>query len=340
VRALRHGGAVFVGKTETVALGSGEPARTRNPFDLRRTPGGSSAGSAAAIAAQMLPVALGTHAKGSTIRPASFCGIYGLKATYGAINRQGQHSAAESTDHVGVLAGSLSDMWITARFIAEEAGGDPGQPGLYGDPLPPAPRKPARLICVQSAGWAATDEATKSAFAAYVFELAATGIKILRRGDDPAIELYEKELEGMSALWETIYRFEMRWPFESYYDYDKTLMSPPTKAFIENVTIGQSEYRMALAKRDYLRAMHDELGRRVDGFVTLASPGPGPIGTDQGSAIFNEGSSTIGMPALSLPFLAVDNAPVGVQLQGRWHDDEKLFAIARWLTQQYLGSPS
>jgi Asp-tRNA(Asn)/Glu-tRNA(Gln) amidotransferase A subunit family amidase len=115
-------------------------------------------------------------------------------------------------------------------------------------------------------------------------------------------------------------------------------MSPPTRAFIESVAVNPSEYRAALAKRDYLRAMHDELARRVDGFVTLASPGPGPIGMDQGSAIFNEGSSTIGMPALSLPYLTVDNAPVGVQLQGRWHEDERLVAVARWLTEQQLGS--
>jgi Asp-tRNA(Asn)/Glu-tRNA(Gln) amidotransferase A subunit family amidase len=338
VRALRHGGAVFVGKTETVCLGNGAPARTRNPFDLRRTPGGSSSGSAAAIAAQMLPVALGTHAKGSTIRPASFCGIYGLKATYGAINRQGQHSAAESTDHVGVLAGSLSDMWIAARFMAEEAGGDPGHPGLYGERFPPSPHKPARLIRIESAGWAETDGATKAAFEAYLSELDSAGIDISGRKDDPAIEEYERELVGMSKLWETIYRFEMRWPFQSYYDYNKELMSPPTRAFIESVAVNPSEYRAALAKRDYLRAMHDELARRVDGFVTLASPGPGPIGMDQGSAIFNEGSSTIGMPALSLPYLTVDNAPVGVQLQGRWHEDERLVAVARWLTEQQLGS--
>ena len=116
VRALRQGGAVLVGKTVTVCFGGGDPARTRNPFDTRRTPGGSSSGTAAAVASGMLPAALGTHARGSTIRPASFCGVYALKPTFGAINRQGSFSMAYSMDHVGVFAGTLSDMWRTARY--------------------------------------------------------------------------------------------------------------------------------------------------------------------------------------------------------------------------------
>jgi Asp-tRNA(Asn)/Glu-tRNA(Gln) amidotransferase A subunit family amidase len=134
VRALRQGGAVLVGKTVTVCFGGGDPARTRNPFDTRRTPGGSSSGTAAAVAARMLPVALGTHARGSTIRPASFCGVYALKPTFGAINRQGSFSMAYSMDHLGVFAGTLSDMWTTARFIAGEAGGDPSHTGTLRRP--------------------------------------------------------------------------------------------------------------------------------------------------------------------------------------------------------------
>src|SRR5262249_14326640 len=91
VAALRKGGAVLVGKTVTVCFGGGDPARTRNPFD-------TSSGTAAAVASRMLPVALGTHARGSTIRPASFCGTYALKPTFGAINRQGSFSMAYSLD--------------------------------------------------------------------------------------------------------------------------------------------------------------------------------------------------------------------------------------------------
>lgn len=338
VAALHEGGAVIVGKTETVCLGGGDPARTRNPFDLRRTPGGSSSGSAAAVGAHMLPLALGTHARGSTIRPASFCGVYGLKPTFGAINRQGVFSTAHSMDHVGVLSGSLEDLWITARHISAVAGGDPGYPGLYGGATPPAPRKPRRLIRLDMAGWVETDQATRAAFEAWIGKVAASGVAILTRQDDPSIEAYECELASMPALWRALYRYEMRWPMLQYLAHYPDKLPPRLKRGIEEGRgLTQAEYRAALVKRAHVRTLHEELARRVDGFITLSSPGPGPIGMDQGSAIFNEASSVLGAPALSLPLLSVDHVPVGVQLLGPWHGDEDVVAIGRQLAEETLG---
>jgi Asp-tRNA(Asn)/Glu-tRNA(Gln) amidotransferase A subunit family amidase len=106
------------------------------------------------------------------------------------------------------------------------------------------------------------------------------------------------------------------------------------------MNIPQATYRAALIEREHFRAMHDELGRRADGFITLSSPGPGPIGMDQGSAIFNEGSSILGAPAINLPLLAVEQAPLGVQLLGRWHNDEPLTAVARWIAEVEFGKPA
>lgn len=100
---LRKGGAIIIGKTVTITFGGGDPAETRNPFDLRRTPGGSSSGTCAGVGSTMIPCGLGTHGRGSTIRPSSFCGVYGLKGTFGALNRQGTYSAAETMDHLGVI---------------------------------------------------------------------------------------------------------------------------------------------------------------------------------------------------------------------------------------------
>src|SRR5579884_461601 len=94
----------------------------------------------------------------------------------------------------------------------------------------------------------------------------------------------------------------------------------------DGTTITQDVYRAALVERESFRSLHDELARRVDGFITLSSPGPGPIGTDQGSAIFNEASSVLGVPAINLPLLGVDAAPLGVQLLGAMHADERLTA--------------
>jgi Asp-tRNA(Asn)/Glu-tRNA(Gln) amidotransferase A subunit family amidase len=341
VRALRLGGAVLVGKTVTVCFGGGDPARTRNPFDTRRTPGGSSSGTAAAVAARMLPVALGTHARGSTIRPASFCGVYALKPTFGAINRQGSFSMAYSMDHLGVFAGTLSDVWMTARYIASEAGGDPGYPGLYGEVAPPAPRKPLRLIRLDTAGWAAAEPAAKAAFETYLSRLAGRGIEIITRRDDNAVEDYEKALANMPALWTNLYRFEMHWPMLQYRERYRDKMPPRLlKGIEEGAHITRDVYRSALEERDRLRAMHAELAKRADGFITLSSPGPGPIGMDQGSAIFNEASSVLGAPAVNLPLLAVDHAPLGIQLLGPWHGDERLIAVSRWLAEDDFGNPA
>jgi Asp-tRNA(Asn)/Glu-tRNA(Gln) amidotransferase A subunit family amidase len=339
VHALRHGGAVLVGKTVTVCLGGGDPAKTRNPFDTRRTPGGSSSGTAAAVASRMVPAGLGTHARGSTIRPASFCGVYALKPTYGAINRQGAFSQAYSMDHLGVFGGTLSDMWIVARFIAREAGGDPSHPGLYGAPTPPAPHKPARLIRLDMAGWAVTEPSAKEAFERYIAGLSGAGVEIVTRRDDTAIEAYEAALAETPKLWANLYRFEMRWPMLQYRDYYPDRMPPRLlRGLEEGAHMTQETYRAALVARAHLRAMHDELAKRVDGFVTLSSPGPGPIGMDQGSAIFNEASSILGAPAINLPLLAVDRAPVGVQLLGPWDGDEWLTSTARWLAEvQFAG---
>ena len=334
---LRQGGAVLLGKTVTVTLGGGDPSMSRNPYDTARTPGGSSSGTCAAIGAGMMPGGLGTHARGSTIRPASFCGNYGLKATFGALNRQGGFSAAETMDHLGILAGSIEDMWIMARYISETAGGDPGHPGLYGSRTPPPAKKPERLIVLETAGWNETDDASKAAFNDAIGKLSNAGCEIYTRKDDPAIEAYEAETAHSPELWRQLYRFEMRWPMYQYLDYDADKIPPRLKAGIqEGAGLTQAEYRAALARRVYWREMHDALARRCDAMVTLASPGPGPVGIDQGSAIYNEASSIIGMPAISLPVMTVEDMPLGMQIKGRVHGDEALTAAGRWISQELL----
>ena len=338
VDALRRGGAVIVGKTVTVTFGGGDPARTRNPHDTRRTPGGSSSGTAAAVGAGTVPAALGTHARGSTIRPASFCGAFALKGTYGAINRQGVFSAADSMDHIGVFGGSLSDVWIAARHMARLAGGDPGHPGLFGGGAPPAAIRPMRLIRLETAGWAQTDEASRHAFEAFLATLGAAGVEIFGRGDDPAIESYEKVFADMPELWRSLYRFEFQWPLRQYRERFPDQIPPRLLMGLKEAEgLSQAEYREALNRRVRIRDLHRQLAQRADAFITLSSPGPGPIGTDQGSAVFNEGSSVLGAPAISLPLLAVENVPLGVQILGQFDGDERLLAVGRWIAEDHSG---
>ena len=162
VWALRQAGAVILGKTVTAELGGTHPGPTHNPFDPERTPGGSSSGSAAAVASRMVPAAIGTQVGGSIIRPAAFCGNIALKPSQGGINR-GERQATSMSTH-GVHAGCIEDMWQVAIEIARRAGGDRGYPGLFGPLAPPEAVKPERLIVLETEGWVMLDDASKSGF--------------------------------------------------------------------------------------------------------------------------------------------------------------------------------
>ena len=148
VAALREAGAVILGKVVTTEFAATEPRGTRNPWDRERTPGGSSSGSAAAVACGMVPAALGTQVVGSILRPASFCGCVGFKPSVGGINRGGSYDYF-SQSCTGVLAASLEDAWLVAVNIAARAGGDPGYPGLQG------PDRTASAAATSRAGGAA-----------------------------------------------------------------------------------------------------------------------------------------------------------------------------------------
>src|SRR2546425_4972009 len=152
VAALREAGAVVLGKTVTTEFASTEPRGTRNPHDPRRTPGGSSSGSAAAVTTGMVAAALGTQVVGSIIRPSSFCGCVGFKPTVGAINRGGSHDYL-SQSCTGVLAATLDDAWLVAREVSRRAGGDPGFHGLIGPDMTPRAKAPGTLALLETPGW-------------------------------------------------------------------------------------------------------------------------------------------------------------------------------------------
>jgi Asp-tRNA(Asn)/Glu-tRNA(Gln) amidotransferase A subunit family amidase len=172
----------------------------------------------------------------------------------------------------------------------------------------------------------------------HLSRLVDAGVEIITRRDDAAIETYEMALTAMPALWTNLYRFEMHWPMLQYRErYQDKLPPRLLKGIEDGAHITHETYRVAHVEREKLRAMHEQLAKRADGFITLSSPGPGPIGMDQGSAIFNEASSVLGAPAINLPLLAVDAAPLGLQLLGRWQGDESLTAVARWLAEVHFG---
>src|SRR5271154_529800 len=226
VAALREAGAVIVGKTVTTEFAWMHPRATRNPWDLTRTPGGSSSGSAAAVAVGAISVGIGTQVFGSILRPASFCGCFGFKPTFGAINRGGSHDALSQSTH-GPLAASLPEAWQVAYEISQRAGGDPGYPGLYGPPTCPAPSKPRRLAVLETPGWVVATPGAKAAFAETSERLKSAGVTLLSRHDDEKIAVVEDAIHDARELSHNIIAWESRWPLNTYRARDASKLSQP-----------------------------------------------------------------------------------------------------------------
>jgi Asp-tRNA(Asn)/Glu-tRNA(Gln) amidotransferase A subunit family amidase len=328
VHALRAAGAAVLGKTKTTELALTYPADTRNPHDLDRTPGGSSSGSAAAVGAGVLPVALGTQAIGSVLRPASFCGAYGYKPTFGAVNRGGTRDF-HSQSCVGFLGAGLADVWYTAHEVATRAGGDPGQPGLLGDAELPEPAAPRAVVLLETEGWA---EVSGPARAQLEDFLARAGVRVLDRRNHDGAAALEKALASALARGRDIINYESRWLVDTLADRDPTGLSPTLLSKVDAVRrLTAEDYRNLLRWREDLRSVFDDLMRDADAVVTLSATGKAPVGlAGTGNAALTVPSSLFGAPAVSLPVFEEDGLPVGLQLISARHRDHQLFATARW----------
>jgi Asp-tRNA(Asn)/Glu-tRNA(Gln) amidotransferase A subunit family amidase len=333
--ALREAGAVILGKTVTTEFASSEPlGNTSNPWDPARTPGGSSSGSAAAVACGMVPAALGTQVVGSIIRPASFCGCVGYKPSVGGINRGGSYDGF-SQSCTGLLAASLEDAWLVATAISSRVGGDPGYPGVQGPPEPPPPSRPRRLALLETSGWAVAAPDARAALEAAAAQLAAAGVDIASRRDDPNLAAIETAIADAEPLVRRINAWEGRWPLNTYREIDATKLSRPALdrlAMAEAMTL--AEYGVAIAQRREIRAQFAALAQSYDGAVTLPATGPAPLGLGStGNPIFAVPFSLLGVPTVSLPLLAAEGLPLGLQVVGFEGGDARLFAIAAWVRE-------
>jgi Asp-tRNA(Asn)/Glu-tRNA(Gln) amidotransferase A subunit family amidase len=333
VDALRRGGAIILGKTTTTELTMALPAPTRNPWDLGRTPGGSSSGSAAAVAAGMLSVATGSQVRGSVLRPASICGVIGFKPSYGAVNRHGGVELTQSLSHLGFLGGDLSDIWEAVQHIVATVGGDPGFTPLQGSSVLPPARKPTRLLRQYTAGWARTDEASQQCFEQWLRQLAALDIEILEPESAAHLAGYEDATTRVPEFLFDILAWELRWPLRPLNEQRPGCLSDGMLQHLRKAeSMSVADYDRALKRRDHLRHLHRALGAGIDGFITLAHIGPGQRGLPPvGTPWYNDASSVIGAPSYSLPLLSIEGLPLGVQLMGFEGQDELLTSQARWL---------
>ena len=344
VWALRQAGAVVFGKTVTAELGGTHPGPTTNPFDPACTPGGSSSGSAAAVASHMVPAALGTQVGGSVIRPAAFCGNVALKPTMGGINRGERQTTSMST--TGVHANCIEDMWQVAIEIARRAGGDPGRPGLFGPTVPPEAVKPQRLIVAESAGWADLDVASRSAFETLLEHIARAGITLLRRKDHAWIEALEQSIHHASDISNTITAWENRWYQRALIDKDAQSVSERLKATVKRAeAMTPEDYRNLLLQQSAAQLCHQTVAPLADAIIMLSCPGPATLWPGDtpgqplaprptGDSVFNTPSSMLHAPAVTMPLLGVNGMPVGVQLMGQRHEDARITGLARWMLQK------
>jgi Asp-tRNA(Asn)/Glu-tRNA(Gln) amidotransferase A subunit family amidase len=327
VSRLRAAGAVILGKTVTAEYAYFHPGKTRNPHDKERTPGGSSSGSAAAVAAYMVPGAIGTQTNGSTIRPAAFCGVVGFKPTHGLIPRSGALLLSRALDHVGVFARSVEDAALLAELMAGFDAEDPDTRPMARPPLASiavsAPPLPPRFAFVRSAAWEQAEPVTREAFAELVEMLGEAASEV---------EIGESFVRAID-LHRTVMEVDMAHNLHRDYEQGRDQLSETLRKLIERGRqIPAVQYTAALAGSELLNRALDPVFDEYDAILTPAAPGEAPRGEATGNPVFCTTWTYLGTPSITVPLLHSEaGLPLGVQLVGRRGNDARLLRTAHWL---------
>ena len=313
VSVLHGAGALIVGKTSTSEFGMYHPSPTHNPLDLSRSPGVSSAGSAAAVVDHMVPLALGTQHTASTTLPASFCGAFAFKPSFGFTSMQGSNVLVPRMAHIGLLARSVDDLTLFAgafnRRLTEVE----------------ALRHPPRLALVRGPGWDMVSPDARQALDRLVAGLPVAVAEVdLPREFDMALELVRGLLNGHLA-----HRFGAL-PEETF----RSFCLPLQEGIVAGRALSAARYLELEAMADRLTALAAALFCDHDTFITLSAPGEATrLEQGPGSGAMSMPWSLCGLPTVSLPLLrGVNGLPIGVQLVGYQGGDRDLLRVAAWLT--------
>jgi Asp-tRNA(Asn)/Glu-tRNA(Gln) amidotransferase A subunit family amidase len=331
VAMLRSAGAVIMGKTVTTECATYSPGKTRNPHNPKHTPGGSSSGSAAAVAAGMVPLALGSQTNGSVIRPAAFCGVYGFKPTHGLIPRHGIMKLSRTLDHVGVFARTIEDVALLTEQLVGHDERDPDTAPRARIPFARVaaeePPLPPLIAFVRTPVWERASDETKEAFA----ELAdALGKQC---------EVHELP-ESVAAAWDwhrCIMHAEMAANLDLEWEKGRDKLSESLRSRLaEGRAVSALAYQQARARIPALHEGFDELFSRYDAVLTPSAPGTAPEGlAATGDPAFCSLWTIAGLPAINLPLMRGANGlPLGAQLVGARHQDARLLRTARWVVAQ------
>ena len=318
VNRIHAAGGIVIGKTVTTEFAARYPGPTRNPHDVRHTPGGSSSGSAAAVADCMVPLGIGTQTAGSVIRPAAFCGVYGYKPTYGLLSFSGIRHYAESVDTLGCMARSVEDL---AFFRDVLLGVEPAA-------LEPLAGR-LRLGFCRTHHWSAADEATRAALEDGARRLASAGVSVedvdLPPGFQDSLEVYNRlqQFEGARCLGPD---------YESHPD----LLSVDARTLRElGMAVDPDSYRDAVRRHYSWRVAVDEAFADYDAVLTPSAAGEAPRGLRfTGDIAFNYLWTALHVPAVTIPaFTGPRGLPIGAQLVAPRHADDRLLAVAARVAQ-------
>jgi len=330
VDLMKQAGAIIMGKTVTTELAVYAPGKTRNPHDSARTPGGSSSGSAAAVASQMVPLAIGTQTNGSIIRPASYCGVFGYKPSHGLISRYRILQLSQLLDQVGVFGGSVEDVALFAQqLMAFDERDSSMRSRARPDIIKTAteePLVPPKLAYVKTPMWDQADEDVQGAF---------TELTEFMGSHVEEIDLSEL-LENTVSFHRNIMEADLARSFRREYQRGKDQLSPVLREMIER---GQQclavDYNHAVHQIPAFNKALDEIMLEYDAIITPAATGEAPLGLEStGNPVFCTPWSLLGVPSISVPILqGSNNMPIGVQLTAAKGDDARLLRTANWLVK-------
>jgi Asp-tRNA(Asn)/Glu-tRNA(Gln) amidotransferase A subunit family amidase len=339
VERLRNLGATIFGKTVSTEFAWRQPGPTVNPWNVRHTPGGSSSGSAAAVAAGIVPLALGSQTLGSVIRPAAFNGVVGLKPSFGAIPRGGVHPLSPSLDHVGFFARRVDDVAFALSLLTASSDSD-----RHGRPLPGfhvdadqgvQPLENPRLGIVRFEKWSKVEPEQQKVFEAAVATLRDAGAILEER------ELSELDSTNWSTI-NTILASEAVLIFERLVERYPDRTSDHLKSLVSaGIAHSALEYLAAKALQEKSRSAFATQISGFDAILTLPAFGEAPEGLGfTGNAEYCAPWTLLGTPAVSLPAgFGKTGLPLGVQVVGAYREDHRLLRVAKWIERALMFDP-
>jgi aspartyl-tRNA(Asn)/glutamyl-tRNA(Gln) amidotransferase subunit A len=327
VARLKAAGAILLGKLHTTEFATYDPAPTRNPWNLACTPGGSSSGSAAAVASRMAPLALGTQTIGSNVRPASYCGLVGLKPTFGRISTRGVMPLSYTQDHVGLMARSVEDI---ALGLSVTAGRDPDDPSSSRAPVPDylegiTRRRAPRIGLLREVFFERATEEVARITSAAVDRLARAGATVEEAKLPPSFA-------AVYAAAYLISRSDTASIHAERFAQKADLYRPAIRGAIEMGMLipGDLYVRSLRIRRQFRREMAPLLDR-YDVLLTPTTPAPAPEGMATGDPQFQVPWSLSGLPSITVPCgLSASGLPLGIQLVSGMFTEPALLAAAAW----------